>query len=42
MDRRTLLTAAGSLPLFRTLPGRAQGAISDGVVRIGVLNESAC
>ena len=43
MNRRTLflgaVAAAGTLPLFRILPGRAQGAISDGVVRIGVLND---
>ncbi|TCZ66874.1 ABC transporter substrate-binding protein [Roseicella aquatilis] len=39
MHRRTLLGAAAALPLFRILPGRAQGAISDGVVKIGVLND---
>jgi branched-chain amino acid transport system substrate-binding protein len=41
MDRRTLLAgaAAASLPLFRILPSRAQGQVSDGVVRIGVLND---
>src|SRR3954471_1322149 len=39
MNRRTLLGGAAALPLFRILPGRAQGAISDGVVKIGVLND---
>ncbi|MBC4015604.1 ABC transporter substrate-binding protein [Siccirubricoccus deserti] len=34
-----LLAGAAALPLFRILPGRAQGAISDGVIRIGVLND---
>ncbi|MFC7474850.1 ABC transporter substrate-binding protein [Dankookia sp. GCM10030260] len=39
MHRRHLLGAAAALPLFHILPGRAQGAISDGVVKIGVLND---
>jgi branched-chain amino acid transport system substrate-binding protein len=39
MNRRTLLAGAATLPLFHTLPGRAQGAISDGVIKIGVLND---
>lgn len=43
MNRRTLLAAGAALPLFHILPGRAQGvsggAISDGVVKIGVLND---
>jgi len=40
MHRRTLLAgSATALPLLRILPGRAQGAVSDGVVKIGVLND---
>jgi branched-chain amino acid transport system substrate-binding protein len=39
MNRRLLLAGAAALPLFRILPGRAQGAISDGVIKIGVLND---
>ena len=39
MNRRSLLAGAATLPLFHILPGRAQGAISDGVVKIGVLND---
>ena len=39
MNRRALLGGAVALPLFRILPGRTQGAISDGVVKIGVLND---
>ncbi|RAI60326.1 ABC transporter substrate-binding protein [Roseicella frigidaeris] len=39
MHRRTLLGGAAALPLFRILPGRAQGQVSDGVVKIGVLND---
>ncbi len=39
MNRRTLLSGAAALPAFHILPGRAQGAISDGIVKIGVLND---
>jgi branched-chain amino acid transport system substrate-binding protein len=43
MNRRMLLGGAAALPLFHILPGRAQGTgagqISDGVVKIGVLND---
>jgi branched-chain amino acid transport system substrate-binding protein len=39
MNRRALLGGAAALPLFRVLPGRAQGAVSDGVVKIAVLND---
>src|SRR5690349_79377 len=39
MNRRLVLAGAAALPLFRILPGRAQGTISDGVIKIGVLND---
>jgi branched-chain amino acid transport system substrate-binding protein len=43
MNRRALLgTAAAALPLFHALPSvraGAQGGVSDGVVKIGVLND---
>ena len=39
MNRRALLAATAALPLFRIPPGHAQGQISDGVVKIGVLND---
>jgi branched-chain amino acid transport system substrate-binding protein len=39
MQRRHLLGGIAALPLFRVLPGRTQAAISDGVVKIGVLND---
>ncbi|MBK1660174.1 ABC transporter substrate-binding protein [Paracraurococcus ruber] len=39
MHRRHLLAGAAALPLVRILPGRAQGQVSDGVVKIGVLND---
>lgn len=41
MNRRLLLQAAAALPAPLFLPGaaRAQGAISDGVVKIGVLDD---
>lgn len=42
MNRRTLLGAATLLPAVRRLPpsrAAAQGAVSDGVVKIGVLND---
>ena len=39
MNRRLLLGASAALPLFRILPGRAQGQVSDGVVKIAVLND---
>ncbi|HYF06615.1 MAG TPA: ABC transporter substrate-binding protein [Acetobacteraceae bacterium] len=39
MNRRTLLAAAAALPAPLVLSARAQGPISDGVVKIGVLND---
>ncbi|MCB4823660.1 ABC transporter substrate-binding protein [Roseicella aerolata] len=43
MNRRSLLGGAAALPLFHILPSHAQGTgtgqISDGVVKIGVLND---
>lgn len=43
LHRRTIPAGAAALPLFRILPGRAQssmsGSISDGVVKIGILND---
>ena len=39
MHRRSLMAGAAALPMFQILPGRAQGNISDGVVKIGILND---
>jgi branched-chain amino acid transport system substrate-binding protein len=39
MQRRAILGGGAALPLFRILPGRAQGSMSDGVVKIGILND---